>query len=173
MSHRTRSVLWLLAAVTLLVFPLVPTAGQRDLVQTLVTAAALVVAWQHLRERRDLAGRGWGLVLVAVSVLGLSDAMLAAERHLFHYVGHPQPSNIVYVVDDRDVIRISITASRAVAKVVRICTSKPPACSASQTSRRMRSSSSINRMVLESLAPLMVLTSLGASMRSGTQRVLR
>ena len=30
--------------------------------------------------------------------------------------GRPQPSNIVYVVDDRDVIRISITAARAKAK---------------------------------------------------------
>jgi PPOX class probable F420-dependent enzyme len=30
--------------------------------------------------------------------------------------GRPQPSNIVYVVDDHDVIRISITAARAKAK---------------------------------------------------------
>ncbi len=98
MTHRTRSVLWLLAAVTLLVFPLVPTSGQRDLVQTVITATALGVAWRHLLERRDLAGRGWGLVLVAVSVLGFSDALLAAERHLFHYGGRPQPSNLVALV---------------------------------------------------------------------------
>ncbi len=98
MTHRTRSVLWMLAAVTLLVFPLVPTSGQRDLVQTVVTATALVVAWRHLLERRDLAGHGWGLVLVAVSVLGFSDALLAAERHVFHYGGRPQPSNVVALV---------------------------------------------------------------------------
>jgi diguanylate cyclase (GGDEF)-like protein len=98
LSHRPRSVLLMLGAVTLLVFPLVPTAGQRDLVQTVVTATALVVAWRHLLERHDLAGRGWGLVVAAVSVLGLSDAMLAAERHVFDFDGHPRPSNVVALV---------------------------------------------------------------------------
>ena len=95
MSRRTGSLLWALALVTLVVFPLVPSPAARDLVQTLVTAAALAVAWRHLLLRRDLFRLGWGTVLTAVTVLGCSDALGGIELYVIHYEAHPRPSNIM------------------------------------------------------------------------------
>ncbi len=95
MSRRARSTLWALALVTLVVFPLMPTPALRDLVQTIVTAGALYVAWVHLLQRPEMIRLGWGTVAVAVSVLGFSDAVGAFELHVIHFNGHPRPSNIL------------------------------------------------------------------------------
>ena len=95
MSRRTRHVLWALAVVTLVVFPLVPDPAARDVVQTAVSGVALWVAWHHLLLRRDLLRLGWGTVLTAVTVLGCSDALGGLELYVVHYTGHPRPSNIL------------------------------------------------------------------------------
>ena len=95
MSRRTRSSLWSLVLVTLVVFPLVPTPALRDLVQTLVTAARSTSPGHHLLQRPELIRLGWGTVATAVSVLGFSDAVGAFELHVVDYQGHPRPSNIL------------------------------------------------------------------------------
>ena len=95
MSRRTACVLWALALVTLVVFPLVPSLALRDLVQTAVTATALTVAWRHLLARRDLLRLGWGTLVTAVTVLGCSDALGGLELYVLHYQGHPRPSNLM------------------------------------------------------------------------------
>jgi diguanylate cyclase (GGDEF)-like protein len=85
MSRATGLLLWVLAAVSLLVFPLVPSAAGRDVVQSVVIVTALGVAWRHLLRHRDLMREGWLTLLVAVSTLGLSDLVLAVEMHLLGY----------------------------------------------------------------------------------------
>ena len=95
MSRRTGAVLWALAFVTLVVFPLVPSPAARDLVQTLVTGVALAVAWRHLLARGDLLRLGWGTVITGVTVLGCSDALGGLELYVIDYQGHPRPSNLL------------------------------------------------------------------------------
>lgn len=95
MSRRTSCLLWALALVTLVVFPLIPSLAARDLVQTAVTAAALAVAWRHLHARRDLMRLGWGTLVTAVTVLGCSDALGGIELYVLDYQAHPRPSNIL------------------------------------------------------------------------------
>ncbi|MBA2464668.1 MAG: GGDEF and EAL domain-containing protein [Nocardioidaceae bacterium] len=84
-----------MAAVTAVVFPLLPTAGSRDLVQSLVIVVCLAVAWHHLLQRRDLVGQGWGTILAAVTVLGSSDAAAAVEAQVLHVDSFPRPSNVM------------------------------------------------------------------------------
>ncbi len=98
MPRSTMWMLWVLALVTLVPFPLVPAAEGRAVIQTGVTAVALAIAWQHLRRRPYLARHGWRLMVTAVSVLGLSDAVAAFELHVVGYVGHPRPSNLLALV---------------------------------------------------------------------------
>lgn len=95
MSSSTKVLLSALALGALVVFPLMPTAAQRDLVQTLVIAASLGVAWRYLLERRDLAHRGIGTLVVAVTVLGTSDFAAAAETHLLGVEGGPRASSYI------------------------------------------------------------------------------
>ena len=85
MSRATRLLLWVLAAVSLLVFPAVPSAAGRDLVQSLVIVTALGIAWRELLGHRDLMREGWLTLVIAVSTLGLSDVVLAVEMNLLGY----------------------------------------------------------------------------------------
>ena len=95
MSVGTRRTLWALVLVTVVVFPLTPTPAVRDLVQTVVIVVALAIAWRALWGRRELLRRGWGALVVAVSVLGLSDTVAAWELHVVDYTAHPRPSNLL------------------------------------------------------------------------------
>lgn len=98
MSRTTMWLLWALALVTLVPFPMTPGAGGRSLIQAAVTAAALAVAWQQLRRRPELARHGWRILVTAVTVLGVSDAIGALELHVVGYAGHPRPSNLLALV---------------------------------------------------------------------------
>ena len=93
MSRSTKVLLCALALCALVVYPLTPTLAQRDVVQTLVTALALGVAWGHLVGRRDLAHRGLGTLVVAVTVLGASDLTAAVETHVVGIESGQRPSS--------------------------------------------------------------------------------
>ncbi|QNN53801.1 GGDEF domain-containing protein [Nocardioides mesophilus] len=84
-----------MAAVTAVVFPLLPSAPARDVVQTVVTATCLVIAWRHLLAQPGLVAQGWGTLVAAVTILGLSDAVAAAELHLLHIDYFPRASNVL------------------------------------------------------------------------------
>jgi diguanylate cyclase (GGDEF)-like protein len=95
MSRRTRMALWGLVALMLAGFAVVPGAGGRDVVQTLVAGGSLAIAWVHVLRRRDVIRLGWGTLVAAVTVLGVSDAVSAVELHVFDYTGYPRPSNLL------------------------------------------------------------------------------
>src|SRR3954454_19706506 len=81
MPVRTRCAVALLCAGSLLLFA-VPGDVGRDLLQSAVQVGALALAWHHLLLRRHLVRLGWGLLVVAVSVLALSDVVSALEQRL-------------------------------------------------------------------------------------------
>jgi diguanylate cyclase (GGDEF)-like protein len=114
MPVRTRCAVVLLALVSLLL-PLVPGHG-RDLLQTAVQAGCLALAWHHLRRRRHVIGLGWGLLVVAVSVLALSDLVAVLEQGLWSQTSAASPSNLValcgYLLLGWSVLRLDRHRSR-------------------------------------------------------------
>ncbi len=95
MSRATRWTLWVMTAATVVVFPMLPSASARDVVQTLVAATCLVVAWRHLLPQQGLLRQGWGTITIGVSVLGTSDAASAFELHVLHIDYFPRVSNVL------------------------------------------------------------------------------
>jgi diguanylate cyclase (GGDEF)-like protein len=94
-SRRTTTFFVALYAAMLLGFAVVPSAAGRDVVQTVVTSTALLAGGWHLRRRREVWAKGPGLLFLAVSVLGLSDALGAFELHVEKVDLYPRPSNVL------------------------------------------------------------------------------
>lgn len=90
----TRCALVALALVSLTLL-VVPTPGGRDAVQTFVQVCCLALAAYHVRRHRSVLRLGWGLLVVAVTLLGASDMLGALERHLLNFGPGPTPSNVV------------------------------------------------------------------------------
>jgi diguanylate cyclase (GGDEF)-like protein len=95
---------------------LVPTPAGRDGVQTLVQVGCLALAWYHVRRHRSVIRLGWGLLVVAVTLLGVSDMLAALERHFHVFVHGPTPSNLValtgYVLLGLSVLQLDRNRSR-------------------------------------------------------------
>src|SRR3954454_2359279 len=95
---------------------LVPTPAGRDGVQTLVQVGCLALAWYHVRRHRSVIRLGWGLLVVAVTLLGFSDVLAALERHFHVFVHGPTPSNVValtgYVLLGLSVLQLDRNRSR-------------------------------------------------------------
>lgn len=83
------------AACTVGVYPLLPSLAARDILQTLVTGAALMVVWHRLVTAPDLRRRGWATVATAVTVLGVGDAVAALETHVLGLTGSGRVSPLV------------------------------------------------------------------------------
>lgn len=115
MPVRTKRAIVLLAVLALLL-PLAPTRAWRDVVQTVVQIGCLVIAWHHVRRRRHVARLGWGLLVLAVTVLGLSDMEAALERHVWHIHSGALPSNLIaltgYVMLGLAVLQLDRNRSR-------------------------------------------------------------
>jgi diguanylate cyclase (GGDEF)-like protein len=94
MPVRTKRAIVLLAVLALLL-PLAPTSVWRDVVQTVVQIGCLAIAWHHVRRRRRVVRLGWGLLVLAVTVLGLSDMEASLERHVWHLRTGALPSNLI------------------------------------------------------------------------------
>ncbi len=91
----TARLLVVLVACVLGVYPLLPSLAARDVLQTLVTAAALGVVWHRLVTVPDLRRRGWATVAVAVSLLAASDAVAALETHVLGLSGAERVSPVL------------------------------------------------------------------------------
>src|SRR3954453_3814232 len=94
MPVRTRCAVVLLGLAAVLL-PLVPGPVGRDVLQSAVQAGCLALAWHHLLRRRHVVGLGWGLLVVAVSVLALSDLVSVLEQGLWPQTSAASPSNLV------------------------------------------------------------------------------
>ena len=96
--------------------PLVPGNSGRDLVQTAVQVGCLAVAWHHVRLRRHVVRLGWGLLVLAVTVLAFSDMAAALERDVWHFHVGPTPSNVLaltgYLLLGLGVFRLDRNRSR-------------------------------------------------------------
>ncbi len=95
MSRRTVITLWSLFAVTVVGLQVAPSAAWRDLVQIVVAAGALAIAWVHVLRRPDVLRRGWRTLVVAVTVLGLGDALAAFEARVVLIDFSLRPSTVL------------------------------------------------------------------------------
>jgi diguanylate cyclase (GGDEF)-like protein len=90
------------------------TSWQRDLLQSLVQVGCLALAWYHVTRHREVIRLGWGLLTVAVTVLGASDMLAAADRQLWH--GSQVPANVLalcgYVMLGLSVVQLDRNRSR-------------------------------------------------------------
>ena len=115
MPWRSRCALIALALVAACL-PLVPTDGGHDVVQTIVQIGCLTLAWRKVRRRRSVIRLGWGLLVMAVTVLGASDMANAFERHVIHLHNGPLPSNVLaltgYVMLGAAVLQLDRNRSR-------------------------------------------------------------
>ena len=115
MPVRTKRAIVLLAVLALLL-PLAPTRAWRDVVQTVVQIGCLVIAWHHVRRRRHVARLGWGLLVLAVTALALSDMEAALERHVWKIHSGALPSNLIaltgYVMLGLAVLQLDRNRSR-------------------------------------------------------------
>ncbi|RLV48274.1 EAL domain-containing protein [Nocardioides mangrovicus] len=82
----------LAAAAALL--PVVP-GRVDDVAHVLVEIVCVALAWRRLVPRRDLLRRGWGVALVAVTMLCVADAAAVAERSMLLGTSFPRPSDLV------------------------------------------------------------------------------
>ena len=91
----TSRLLVVLVACVVGIYPLLPSLAARDVLQTLVTAAALAVVWHRLVTVPDLRRRGWATVAVAVSLLAAGDALAALETHVLGVTGSERVSPVL------------------------------------------------------------------------------
>ena len=95
MPRWTKRAVVVLALLTLGMF-VVPGGGAgRDVVQTLVQLGSIGLAWYHVLRRRSALGLGWERLVLAVTLLGLSDMVAALEFHVWHWHPTPAPSNLL------------------------------------------------------------------------------
>ena len=97
MPRRTQVLVALLGLVAVSL-PLTPSGGARDIVQALVEAGCLVVAWHHVRRRARVRHHGWTLLVGAVALLATSDAVAALEVDRWHLDLPLVPSHLLALV---------------------------------------------------------------------------
>jgi diguanylate cyclase (GGDEF)-like protein len=111
-TKRAVTVLALLSALMLVL----PTPAQRDVLQSGVQVCCLALAWHHVTRRREVIRLGWGLLVLAVTMLGLSDMLAALERHVLRQTLAPEPSNVLalcgYLTLGLAVVRLDRNRSR-------------------------------------------------------------
>ena len=97
MPARARATVLLLGLAALLI-PLVPTQRGQVVAQSAVQAGCLLVAWLVLLRRRHVLRVGWGLLVLAMSVLAVSDLAAGLESAFLHLEAVVAPSTVLAVV---------------------------------------------------------------------------
>ncbi len=82
MTRWVTGALWLLGVLATVGYALMPTAATRSLIQIIVTAGALALTWAFLLRQEQSVRRGLDTIVLAVTVLGVSDLISAIGTHL-------------------------------------------------------------------------------------------